>query len=197
MLAASRDRLAFASSDDTTIVAMQAFVPPHTPQLSSEPSQHAPDGASGCEQQIPFTSRITPLPPHTPHASTTPELQHRPSPSVTAPASQHRPVTLSMAAADSQHVPLTSTSSATAVQFPSNGSKSTTSQSCPAQPSRHAQTPSGEQAKFGPSVLHSELLVQTHGPKLHSLESVGAGSEQAAVFTIAPSPARRHCTSRV
>ncbi len=103
----------FASSaDDTTprTVALHVFVPPHTPQLSTAAVQHTPEGGSGVEQHLPRTSSTMPLPPHTPHASNTPEAQHLPSRSTTAPVGQQRPVMASMTLR--QHVPAASTTPA-------------------------------------------------------------------------------------
>ena len=170
---ATDDELASAGTENVTSTS-QLLVPPHTPQLSSQPSQHSPDGASGLAQHCPRMSTTVPLPPHTPHASTvSPAAQHRPLPSTATPPPQHVPVTVSMALSPSQHVPLTSTT-AVDEQFAPIGSSSSALQSAPARPASHSHVPLAPHTKYGPSaVVHSADVLQWHGPAVQSCCRVG------------------------
>ena len=193
------DRLVPAGIENDTS-ASQSFVPSHTPQLSNDPSQHSPDGASAREQHTPDTSITTPSPPHTPHASTcTPAVQHRPSPSTAPPAPQHAPVTLSMA--PSQHVPFTSTTAVADTQFVPTGCSSTTPHLLPLQPTSHTHTPLPPHTKCAPMDAQSAPLLQTHGPALQSCVRAGvvdSGVAHAPSATTPPLPlANTHSTLRV
>ena len=180
-MAAATDATDAVTGRVTVIMASQALVPSHTPQLSNVPSQHRPDGATACRQHTPATSTIVPLPPHTPHASrSSPTLQQRPLLSVTAPTGQHRPVTLSMLL-DSQHRPLPSTMIAADEQLPPTvGDNSAWPQSAPPHPSPHSHKPVPLQTKFGPTVTQSDDVEHAHGPALQRCSRAGVANKADA-----------------